>query len=71
MIFGGRASVRSALYMAAVVGARHNPVIRMFYTRLRERGKPPKVALTACAHKLLTTLNSMARTGEPWRAEHA
>jgi transposase len=71
MVFGGRAPVRSALYIAAVVGARHNPVIRTFYTRLRERGKPPKVALIACAHKLLTILNSMARTGEPWRLEHA
>jgi transposase len=71
MVFGGRAPVRSALYMAAVVGARHNPVIRTFYLRLRERGKPPKVALIACAHKLLTILNSMARTGEPWRLEHA
>jgi transposase len=71
MVFGGRASVRGALYMAAVVGARHNPVIRDFYQRLRERGKPPKVALIACAHKLLTILNSMARTGEAWRTEHA
>ncbi|HUF51426.1 MAG TPA: transposase, partial [Longimicrobiales bacterium] len=71
MIFGGRASVRSGLYMAAVVGVRHNPVIRAFYFRLRERGKSPKVALIACAHKLLTILNSMARTGEPWREQHA
>ena len=71
MVFGGRASVRGALYMAAVVGARHNPVIRAFYQRLRERGKPPKLALIACAHKLLTILNSMARTGEAWRTEHA
>lgn len=71
MVFGGRASVRSVLYMAAIVGARHNPVIRTFYTRLREAGKPPKLALIACAHKLLTILNAMARTGEPWRAEHA
>jgi transposase len=71
MVFGGRASVRGALYMAAVVGARHNPVIRAFYQRLRERGKPPKLALIACAHKLLTILNSMARTGEAWRTQHA
>lgn len=71
MVFGGRASVRSALYMAAVVGARHNPMIRAFYTRLRDSGKPPKLALIACAHKLLTILNSMARTGQPWRTEHA
>jgi transposase len=71
MVFGGRASVRCALYMAAVVGARHNPVLRAFYTRLRERGKPPKLALIACAHKLLTILNAMARTGQPWSSEHA
>jgi transposase len=71
MVFGGRAPVRSALYMAAVVGARHNPVIRTFYLRLRERGKPPKVALIACAHKLLTILNAIAHSGEPWRLEHA
>lgn len=71
MVFGGRASVRSALYMAAVVGSRHNPVIRSFYTHLRAQGKPPKLALIACAHKLLTILNSMAHSGEPWRVEHA
>jgi transposase len=50
MVFGGRASVRGALYMAAVVGARHNLVIRDFYSRLRDRGRPPKLALIACAH---------------------
>ena len=71
MVFGGRASVRSSLYLAAVVGVRHNRVIRAFYHRLRERGKPAKSALIACAHKLLTILNAMARTGEPWRAHHA
>jgi transposase len=71
MVFGGRATVRGALYMAAVVGVRHNDVVRAFYTRLRERGNPPKLALIACAHKLLTILNSMARTGEPWRQQHA
>lgn len=71
MVFGGRAAVRSALYLAAVVGVKHNPVLRTYYLRLRERGKPPKVALTACSHKLLTTLNAMARSGEPWRLEHA
>lgn len=71
MIFGGRATVRSMLYMAAIVGVRHNPVLREFYLRLRERGKPPKLALIACAHKLLTILNSMSRTGEPWRVQDA
>lgn len=71
MVFGGRASVRSVLYLAAVVGVRHNHVIREFYYRLRERGKPAKPALIACAHKLLTILNAMARTGEPWRPQNA
>lgn len=71
MVFGGRASVRSMLYLAAVVGVRHNYVIRAFYHRLRERGKPANSALIACAHKLLTILNAMARTGEPWRPQHA
>jgi transposase len=65
-ICGGRAQSRSALYMAALVGARHNPVIRSFYQRLRARGKPGKVALVACMRKLLTILNVMIRTGRTW-----
>lgn len=65
-IFGGRAASRSALYMAALVGARCNPVLREFYQRLRARGKPAKVALVACMRKLLTILNVMVRTGQPW-----
>lgn len=64
--WGGRAHVRSALYMAALVASRFNPVIRTFYHRLREAGKPPKVALTACARKLLVIMNSMLKTGQPW-----
>lgn len=71
MVFGGRASVREALYMAALVASRRNPTIRIFYQRLRESGKPPKVALTACMRKLLTTLNAMARTGTPWSPDYA
>jgi transposase len=67
-IWGGRASVRSMLYMACVAGLRFNPVIRAFYDRLRDSGKPVKVALTACMHKLLTILNAMVKTGQPWRA---
>lgn len=70
-VFGGRASVREALYMAALVASRRNPTIRTFYQRLRESGKPPKVALTACMRKLLTTLNAMARTGTPWSPDYA
>src|SRR6185295_5190513 len=58
-ISGGRAAARTALYMAALVGSRHNPVLRAFYQRLRAAGKPAKVALTACMRKLLTIINSM------------
>ena len=70
-IFGGRAATRSALYMAALVGARFNPVLRAFYQRLRTRGKPAKVALVACMRKLLTILNVMVRTRQPWNAKLA
>jgi len=67
MVWGGRAPVRAVLYMAALVAAKFNPVIRVFYQRLRGAGKPAKVALTACMRKLLTILNAMVRSGEPWR----
>lgn len=63
---GGRAHVRAALYMGALVAIRHNPTIRAFYQRLVDAGKPKKVALVACMRKLLTILNTMLRTGEPW-----
>ncbi len=66
IVWGGRAPVRSALYMSALVASRHNPVIRAFYLRLRAAGKPRKVALTACARKLLTILNAMVRDDVPW-----
>ncbi len=65
--WGGRATVRTALYMAALVGIRHNPVISTFYKRLRRAGKPAKVALTACMRKLLTILNAMLRDRQPWQ----
>jgi transposase len=68
MIWGGRASVRAALYMATLVASRHNPTIRTFYERLCAAGKPKKLALTACMRKLLTILNAMVRTKTPWRA---
>lgn len=68
-IYGGRPLVRSALYMAALVGARHNPVLKAFYQRLRAAGKPAKVALTACMRKLLVILNSMIRGGQRWQNE--
>ncbi len=56
-VWGGRARVRAALYMGALVASRWNPVIRNFYQRLLAAGKPKKVALTACMRKLLTILN--------------
>lgn len=65
--WGGRADVRCALYMAALVGIQFNPVIKSLYTRLRERGKPAKVALVACMRKLLTILNAMVRDKTEWR----
>jgi len=71
MVWGGRAPVRAALYMAALVAARRNPVIRAFYERLRAAGKPAKVALVACMRKLLTILNAILRTGIPWRPVRA
>src|SRR5262249_20226098 len=65
-IWGGRRQVRATLYMAALVGVRHNPVLRAFYERLLARGKPKKVALTACMHKLLTILHAVLRDRTPW-----
>jgi transposase len=67
-IWGGRAEVRRVLYMATVVAVRHNPLIAAFYARLIAAGKPPKVALVACMHKLLLLLDAIARSGQPWRA---
>ena len=66
IVWGGRAGVRAALYMAALVATRYNPLLRAFYLRLVERGKPKKVALTACMHKLLTVLNAMIKHQTPW-----
>jgi transposase len=66
IVWGGRARVRTALYMAALVATRHNPVIRAFYARLCAAGKPKKLALTACMHKLLLILNAIVRHGTPW-----
>jgi transposase len=68
-IFGGRADVRAALYMAALTAIRHNRVIKAFYERLIHAGKLPKVALTACMHKILVILNAMVRTNTFWRPD--
>lgn len=63
---GGRATVRAVLYMAALVASKRNAVIRAFYLRLVAAGKPKKLALVACMRKLLTILNVMVRTAQPW-----
>ena len=65
-VWGGRATVRSALYMSILSATKWNPVIRVFYQRLRAKGKPPKVAMVACMRKLLTILNAMIRDGREW-----
>lgn len=70
-IWGGRAPVRAALYMAALVATRYNPVIHAFYQRLLAAGKPKKLALVACMHKLLTILNAMLKHKTPWEVNHA
>lgn len=66
-IWGGRAPVRTALYMATLVATRHNPVIRGYYTRLCAAGKPRKVALVAAMRKLLIILNAMLKQQRPWQ----
>lgn len=69
-VWGGRAPVRAALYMGALVATRHNPVLREFYERLLAAGKPKKVALVACMRKLLTILNALMRDRSVWRSPH-
>jgi transposase len=66
LVWGGRSSVRGALYMATLVATRRNPVIRAFYERLLAANKPKKLALTACMHKLLTILNAMVKRQARW-----
>lgn len=68
-IWGGREEVRGVLYMAALVGTKHNPVLREFYERLLAKGKAKKVALVAVMHKLLTILNSMLKHNTHWQIE--
>jgi transposase len=70
-VYGGRAAVRSVLYMAALAATRFNPRIQAFYQHLLAQGKEKKVALTACMRKLLVILNTMVRTNQSWRAEPA
>jgi transposase len=65
-VWGGRATVRAVLYMAATVAARWNPAIRRLHERLEAKGKPARVATVACMRKLLTILNAMMRDKKPW-----
>jgi transposase len=69
-VWGGRSGVRTTLYMATLSATRHNPAIREFYGRLCAKGKPKKVALTACMRKLLAILGAVLRNRTPWDAEH-
>ena len=68
MITGGRASIRSGLYMPVLSAVRYNPKIKQFYDRLIDAGKLEKVALTASMRKLLTMLNAIIRENQPWRS---
>lgn len=67
-IWGGRTDVRCALYMSTITAIRWNPVIQPYYQRLRENGKLPKVAITACMRKLLAILHALVRDQQPWDA---
>jgi len=70
-IRAGRSGPRTALYLAAMNGARFNPVLKPIYDRMIEKGKPPKVAFIALARKLLTMLNAMVRDGTEWQERAA
>lgn len=65
-VWGGRAQIRAILYMSTLVAVRHNPVLKIFYARLRAAGKPAKVSLTACMRKLLTMLNAILKHRTRW-----
>ena len=67
-IRGGRSAVRTVLYLAAMTAARFNPALRAIYRRLRQAGKPPKLAFVAIARKLLTILNAIARDRIAWQS---
>ena len=69
-IKGGRSNVRRKLYMAAVASIRHNPIIKNFYNKLIDTGKPPKLVLTACMRKILIILNAMIKNRTCWMASY-
>ena len=64
--WGGRADVRTTLYMATLSAVHHNPTMKAFYARLLAKGKPKQLALTACMRKMLIILNAMMRDGKTW-----
>ena len=68
-IWGGRATVRRILYMATLVAIRFNTTIKAFYEKLCTAGKPKKVAIIACMHKLLIIMNAMIKNDQPWRVQ--
>ena len=68
-IWGGRADVRSVLYMGAVTAIRCNPAVRALALRLKAAGKPPKVVIVACMRKLLTIMNAIIKTNTPWKPD--
>lgn len=70
-VHGGRATIRTAMYMATLSATRHNVVIRRFYQRLLANGKPKKVAVIACLRKLLVIANQLLQTRQPWNPELA
>jgi transposase len=67
MVWGGRSELRALLYMATLTAVRYNPPLAAFYRRLRQAGKPSKVALTAAMRKFLVILNTMMKNNTPWR----
>ena len=70
-IGGGRGHVRRVLYMATLVAIRHNPTIKVFYQRLKAKGKESKVAIVACMRKLITILNTLIKKNELWQNEES
>ena len=70
-IWGGRASIRSVLYMAALTARRCNPVIQAFAKRLEDQGKPFKIVIVACMRKLLIILNTLVKTNSQWNTNYA
>ena len=67
MIKGGRSQLRKRLYMPTLACIRFNPPLKAFYQRLIQKGKPPKVAITAVMRKLILILNVMIKNNSPWR----